>query len=164
MVLAHGVVYVHSAPPAICPHVEWALSGVLGERVSLEWTEQSAAPGQLRASSVWSAAPGTAGRIAAALRKWHMLRFEVTEEATPGSDGERICYLPGRGIWRAAMSASGDALIGESQVAELARQATCLEELRATLATALGAEVDAELEPYRRAGDGTAITWLHQVG
>jgi hypothetical protein len=144
--------------------VEWALSGVLGDRVSLEWTEQSAAPGQLRASSVWSGAPGTGGRIATALRAWHMLRFEVTEEATPGSDGERICYVPGRGIWRAAMSASGDVMVGESQIADLARHATCLDDLRSKLATVLGADVDAELEPYRRAGDGTAITWLHQVG
>lgn len=148
----------------MCPHVEWALSGVLGERISLEWSEQSAAPGQLRARTVWSGAPGSGGRIAAALRKWNMLRFEVTEEATPGADGERICYLPGRGVWRTAMSANGDTLVGESQVADLARQATCLDDLRAKLATVLGADVDAELEPYRRAAEGTAITWLHQVG
>jgi hypothetical protein len=108
VVLAHGVVYVHSAPPAICPHVEWALSGVLGERVSLEWTEQSAAPGQLRASSVWSAAPGTAGRIAAALRKWHMLRFEVTEHLWLGLvDGSVPSHLPGEAHGRHASLADG---------------------------------------------------------
>lgn len=163
-VLAHGVVYVHSAPPAVCPHVEWALSRVLEDRVSLQWTEQRAAPGQLRASHVWSGTPGTAGRIAGALRAWQMLRFEVTEEATPGADGERICQLPGRGLWRAAMSASGDVMVSESQLNELMRRATCLDDLRAKLAHALGAEVDAELEPYRRAGEGTAITWLHEVG
>ena len=28
-----GVVYIHSAPPALCPHVEWAVGGVLGVRV-----------------------------------------------------------------------------------------------------------------------------------
>lgn len=144
--------------------MEWALSGVLGTRVCLQWTEQDAAPGQLRASVSFSGAPGTGGRIAAALKKWHMLRFEVTEEATPGADGERICYLPGRGIWRAATSASGDVVVGESQVAALADGATCLDDLRAKLRTAVGADVDDELEPYRRAGEGTAITWLHQVG
>jgi len=40
-----GVVYVHSALPAICPHIEWAISGVLGTKVALAWTPQSAAPG-----------------------------------------------------------------------------------------------------------------------
>ena len=25
-----GVLYVHSAPRALCPHVEWAIAGVLG--------------------------------------------------------------------------------------------------------------------------------------
>ncbi|MBN9609479.1 MAG: hypothetical protein BGO26_07415 [Actinobacteria bacterium 69-20] len=164
MVLAHGVVYVHSAPPAICPHVEWAMSDVLGTRVSMQWTEQAASPGQLRASLPWSAAPGSGSRLAKALRKWQMLRFEVTEDASPGVDGERICYIPGRGFWRAAVSANGDVMLGESHIADLMARADGVDDLRARLSAALGADVDAELEPYRRAGDGTAITWLHQVG
>lgn len=164
MAQAHGVVYVHSAPPAVCPHVEWALSGVLESRVSLQWTEQAAAPGLLRGTLSWSARPGTAGRLAAALAQWRMVRFEITEDATPGADGERICHVPGRGIWRASISASGDVVLGESQILALAEQADCLDSLRAALASALGRDIDAELEPYRRAGDGTAITWLHHVG
>ena len=42
--------------------------------------------------------------------------------------------------------------------------ATSLEGVRHELAELLGASVDAELEPYRRAGDGTVVTWLHHVG
>lgn len=93
-----------------------------------------------------------------------MIRFEIEEDASPGADGERICYLPGRGLWRAALSASGDVVLGESQLAALAAQSSCLEDLQTRLSTALGAPYDAELEPYRRAGDGSAVTWLHQVG
>lgn len=163
-VLAHGVVYIHSAPPAICPHAEWALSDALGTRVSLQWTEQGAAPGSLRASLSWQAPPGSAGRIAAALAKWRMLRFEVTEDATVGSDGERICHLPGRGFWHGSISATGDVVLGESQIKDLMARASCLDDLRARLDTALGSDVDAELESFRRSGDGTAITWLHRVG
>lgn len=162
--LAHGVVYIHSAPPAVCPHLEWAVSEVLGDRITLTWTEQPAAPGQLRAAAPWSASPGAAGRLAAALKTWQMVRFEVTEEATPGADGERICHTPGRGLWRSAISASGDAVLTESQIGEIVSRAGGLADLTARLASALGADVDAELEPYRRAGDGTAITWLHRVG
>ncbi len=39
-----GVLYVHSAPRALCPHVEWAIAGVLGTRVNLDWIRQPAAP------------------------------------------------------------------------------------------------------------------------
>ena len=42
-----GVLYIHSAPRALCPHVEWAVAGVLGVRVSLDWTRQPAAPNQI---------------------------------------------------------------------------------------------------------------------
>jgi hypothetical protein len=159
-----GVVYVHSVPPAICPHVEWALSDVLGTRVSLSWTEQHAAPGQLRASVSWTGEPGTGGRLARALRKWQMLRYEVTEEASPGSDAERICHLPGRGFWRAALSASGDVVLGASQLADLMARSSGMDDLASRISAALGMDVDAELEPYRVAGDGTPVTWLHQVG
>jgi hypothetical protein len=137
---------------------------VLGARVSLSWTAQPASPGQLRASVSWMGEPGTGARLANSLRKWQMLRYEVTEEATPGADGERICYLPGRGFWRAAVSANGDVMLGEDQIRHAIASADGVDDLAAKLNAALGADVDAELEPYRRAGDGTAVTWLHQVG
>lgn len=159
-----GVVYVHSAPPAICPHVEWALTQALGARCVLSWTEQPAAPGQLRARMEWRGDPGTGGRIAAALATWQMLRFEVTEDPSEGVDGERICHLPGRGLWRAPMSANGDVMISEGRLAAIVDASRGMEDLLSRLRTALGTGVDAELEPYRRAGDGTAVTWLHQVG
>src|ERR1700712_4684252 len=114
-----GVIFVHSAPAAICPHVEWAISGVLGDRVTLTWTAQPASPGQLRAEVRWKGEPGTAGRIATAMRAWPMVRFEITEDASAGSDGERVCHVPGRGLWRAAVSANGDVILGEDQIRAL---------------------------------------------
>lgn len=158
------MVFVHSAPVAICPHVEWAISGVLGDRVTLSWTAQPASPGQLRAEVGWKGEPGTAGRLAAALRAWPMLRFEVTEDASNGSDGERVCHVPGRALWRSAVSANGDVILGEDQVRSLMAAASTLDALRHALACAIGSDLDAELEPYRRAGEGTPVTWLHQVG
>ena len=64
---AHGVLYVHSAPPALCPHVEWAVAGIVGAPVSMPWVGQPASPGALRAELSWQARPGTAGAIASAL-------------------------------------------------------------------------------------------------
>ena len=44
-----GILYVHSAPSALCPHIEWAVGGVLGVPVSLDWTPQAAQSGTYRA-------------------------------------------------------------------------------------------------------------------
>src|SRR3978361_237821 len=84
-----GVVFIHACPPAIGPHVEWALAGVLGRPCKLQWRAQPAATGQLRAEATWIGPIGMAARLSASLRAWPMLRFEVTEEGTGSTDGER---------------------------------------------------------------------------
>lgn len=159
---ARGVLYVHSCPPAVCPHVEWAVSRELGTPVRLPWTDQPCSPGTLRAETGWRGRPGTAGRIASALRGWSVLRFEVTEDPSPGCDGERYAVTPDLGLWRATVGASGDVQVGEDRLRELLATARG-PELAQALHRALGSSWDAELEPYRHAGDGTPVTWLHQV-
>lgn len=160
---ARGVLYVHSAPPAVCPHVEWAVSRVLGAPVRLEWTAQPADPTTQRAECGWRGKPGTAGELATALRQWSMIRFEVTEEPTAGMDGERIAYVPGRGVFRATTSATGDIVVGEDRLRSLLATVRAPEALAHGIERLLGAEWDEELEPYRYAGDGAPVTWLHQV-
>ena len=46
-----GVLYVHSALPAVGPHIEWAVAGVLGMPVKLDWQPQPASPGTVRTES-----------------------------------------------------------------------------------------------------------------
>ena len=160
---ARGVVYVHSSPTAVCPHVERAISGVLGTKVSLHWTPQVAVHGQLRAECTWSGPAGSGGALAGALRAWPMLRFEVTEEPTPGVDGERFCHVPNLGLWNGRTSANGDIVVAEDQLrAVLASTATA--QVPARLNDLLGSAWDEALEPFRLAGDGAPVTWLHQVG
>ena len=65
-----GVLYVHSAPSALCPHIEWAVGGVLGMPVSLDWTPQPAQSGSYRAELSWTGAVGSAAATASALRGW----------------------------------------------------------------------------------------------
>lgn len=159
-----GVVYIHACPPAVCPHAEWALSGVLGTRVTVTWSEQPAAPGQLRAECAWSGRSGTGAQLAGALKAWPMLRFEVTEEPSGATDGERIVHVPGRGIYRTATSANGDIMVGENQLRELLAKGRSVEGYQDAVARLLGGDWDADLEPYRLAGDGAPISWMHQVG
>ena len=161
---ARGVLYVHSSPPALCPHIEWAVSGVLGVPVSLTWTAQPSAGGSLRTESAWRGRSGTAGRLAAAIRGWSLVRFEVTEEPSAGADGERYAATPSLGLFRAPMSANGDILVGEDRLRALLGSAPDAAALAHGLERLLGTDWDEELEPYREAGEGAPIRWLHAVG
>jgi Protein of unknown function (DUF3145) len=163
-VRTRGVVYVHSTPLAVCPHVEWALARVLGAPVRLEWEAQPVEAGARRAEYVWVGRPGTGADLASALRGWPMLRFEVTEEPSPGVDGERIMHVPGRGLFRATASANGDIMICEDRLRALIASAKGYEALAHTLERELGSAWDAELEPYRHAGEGRPVSLLTRVG
>ena len=111
-----GVLQVHSAPPALSPHIEWAAAGVLGMPVSLPWVDQPASPGAVRAELAWQGRPGTSAAITSALAGWGRLRFEVTEDASPGCDAVRYSCTPSLGTFSAVTSASGDILIPEGRL------------------------------------------------
>jgi hypothetical protein len=164
-VATRGVVYVHAAPPALCPHVEWAVGGVLGVRVTLDWTPQPAAPGTVRAELSWQADAGTGARLASALRDWMHLRFEVTEEPSAGAEGERWSSTPTLGLFHATTGVHGDILVREDRLrAALARAGSDpATDVLAEMQALLGKSWDDELETFRYAGDGAPVRWLHQV-
>jgi hypothetical protein len=164
-VTTRGVVYVHAAPPALCPHIEWAVGGVLGLPVTFQWTAQPASPGLLRAELSWQARPGTAAALASALRDWVHLRFEVTEEPSAGAEGERYSCTPTLGLFHATTGVHGDILVREDRLrAALARAATDpATSVTQEIQSLLGKAWDEELEPFRYAGDGAPVRWLHQV-
>ena len=164
---ANGVLYVHSAPPALCPHVEWAVAGIVGAPVSMPWVGQPAAPGALRAELTWQAHPGTAGEIASALAGWNRLRFEVTEDGSSGCDGVRHCYTPDLGLFTAVTGANGDIMISENRLRSvmlLAERGGAPASLEDELGKLLGTAWDNELEPFRRAADGAPVRWLNATG
>ena len=111
-----GVLQIHSAPPALSPHIEWAASGVLGVALTLPWVDQPASPGTLRAELSWQGRPGLSGALTSALAGWNLIRFEVTEEASPGCDAVRYSYTPTLGTFSAVTSASGDILVPEGRL------------------------------------------------
>ena len=165
--IALGVLYVHSAPPALCPHIEWAVAGIVGAPVGMPWSGQPAAPGALRAELTWQAQPGTAGAIASALAGWNRLRFEVTEDSSPGCDGVRHCYTPDLGLFTAATGANGDIMVSENRLRSvmlLAERGGATASLEDELGRLLGTAWDNELEPFRRAADGAPVRWLTATG
>src|ERR1700759_4013805 len=112
-VSVYGVLQVHSAPPALCPHIEWAVAGTVGLTVSMPLVSPPGAPGSLRAELTWKGQPGMGGAIPSARAGWNRLRFEVTEEASPGCDAVRYSYTPALGTFSCVISANGDVLIPE---------------------------------------------------
>ena len=159
-----GVIYVHSAPSALCPHIEWALGGVLGNAVSLEWTPQPAQAGAYRAEFSWLGIPGTAAAVASALRGWNHLRFEITEEPTPSTEGARYSYTPDLGVFHAVTGMHGDIMIPEDRLkAAVMKSSTGQTTLENEISALLGRPWDDQLETFRYAGDGAPVRWLHQV-
>jgi hypothetical protein len=158
-VSARGVLFVHSCPPAVRPHVEWAVAGVLGVPVRLDWHDQPVAPGCHRTQMGWRGPAGTAGRLAGALRGWPLIRAEVTVEPS-----ERYSMTPDLGVFHTAMSANGDVMIHEDRLRAALTAATDLPSLRQATERMLGTRWDDELEPFRYAGDGTPVRWLSAAG
>ncbi len=159
-----GVIFVHSAPRALCPHIEWATGSVLDARASFDWTEQSAAPGLLRSELSWMGPAGTGARIASALRGWTHLRYEVTEEASRGTDGGRWSHTPDLGIFHAQTDAHGNVVVPEDRIRAAVEHLADPASLKRELDLALGQAWDDELEPFRYAGAGVPVRWLHRVG
>ena len=162
--VTRGVLYVHSTPSALCPHIEWAVGGVLGVAVNPVWTPQPAQQGSYRTELSWTGQPGTAASIASALRGWNHLRFEVTEDPTPGSEGTRFSYTPELGVFHAVTGLHGDILIPEDRLkAAVVKAALGDTTLLVEIDKLLGKPWDDELETFRHAGEGAPVRWLHQV-
>jgi hypothetical protein len=194
LVFVRGVLQVHTAPPALSPHIEWAVAGVFGMPVSLHWVDQPASPGMLRAELNWQGRPGVSAAITSALAAWNRLRFEVTEESSPGCDAVRYSHTPSLGTFFAVTSANGDILVPEGRLraAMTLAAASAPGRLRASgpgdagvdtlrdlhaprhpalggsleaeLALLLGQPWDDELEPFRHAAEGAPVRWLHATG
>ena len=161
-----GVVYVHSAPPALCPHVEWAVGGVLDLRVTLDWTPQPAAPGVGARRAV------LAGRRPAPAPGWppRCATGRSCASRSPRSPAPAPRASAGPAPRRSGSSTPPPASTATSWSARtgcgprwpgpLADPAT---DVVGEMHGLLGKAWDDELETFRYAGDGAPVRWLHQV-
>jgi hypothetical protein len=137
---------------------------VLGAPVDAAWVPQPAQQGTYRCEISWLSPAGSAAKVASAMRGWEQLRFEVSEEPTASTEGARFSYTPTLGIFHAMTGLHGDILIPEDRIkAFMVKAARGEITMEAALEGLLGAKWDAELEPFRHAGDGAPVRWLHQV-
>ncbi len=160
-----GVVYIHSTSRAVCPHIEWAISRVLGKGISLNWGVQPLLHKSFRSEYLWRGPAGSGALIASALFGWQNIRFEVTEDATDGKDGGRWCYTPKLGMFHSATDSVGNMVISENRIRSVLEFAGMDPDLlRTGLERSLGAQWDKELDVFREVSDETPVRWLHQVG
>lgn len=160
-----GVIFIHSVVPAVQRHIEWAVSGVLGYEVHFGWTEQPIDPRFTRGELSYTGEVGVAAKLASALRGWNDVRFEITEEPTAISDGGRYLSTPSLGIFYAQTDLLGNIVIPENRVRAVIEESRGdMEKMSRLLDIALGGAWDRELEPFRYAGAGAPVRYLHQIG
>lgn len=163
-VVTRGVLFIHASPSALCPHIEWAAGGVLGAPVDLSWTPQPARVGAYRAELSWTGPVGTAAKLASALRGWEHLLFEVTEDPTSTSEGARFSFTPELGVYHAVTGLHGDVMIPEDRLKAAVVKASIGDlGLMDEIDKLLGRDWDDVLEPFRHAGEGAPVRWLHHV-
>ena len=81
------------------------------------------------------------------------------------SAGGRWSATPGLGIFYAQTDLMGNVVVPENRIRAAIDQAGGdAHEMRRLLNLALGQAWDDELEPFRYAGAGAPVRWLHRVG
>ena len=157
-VATRGVVYVHSAPPALCPHVEWAIGGVLGVRVTLDWTPQPAAPGhRARPSCPGRPTPAPAPRSPQRCATGCTCASRSPRSPAPAPRGALVVPPPRLGLFHATTGVHGDIMIREDRLRAAAgprRERPGDQHRRPRWRRLLGKAWDDELEsvPLRRRG------------
>ncbi len=160
--VGRGVIYLHSAPAALCPHIEWALGSVLQTKVKVDWTAQPAQPGSLRAELLWHGPSGSSAALASALRACRQARFEVTEDAIDG-EGHRYSFTPQLGLFHASTDAAGNIVVTENRLNALIAEVPT-SQLADGIAELLGRPWDEELEVFRQAQADYSVRWLTRAG
>ena len=147
---AHGVIQIHSCPPALAQHVAWTVSSALGVPVRPVWAEQTAESGTVCTELDWAGEAGSAARLSSAMLGWSDLRFEITENTAAGRDGVRYVHTPALGIFYTLIDSAGNSMVNEDRIRyAMGVAGGDLDELERELRLALGTAWDEELERFR---------------
>jgi hypothetical protein len=161
---ARGVVFIHSCPRAVTSHLAWALAKVFGSEVDPDWRSQPVESDMLRCELIWSGRPGTGAVIASTLAPFKAIRMEVTEDPSPGRDGERYSSTPTLGLHRSTIGMHGDVMLTEDRLkAALTKSMFGTVDLGDEILKLLGKPWDEELEPFRGAHEDSTVRVLHHV-
>ncbi len=160
-----GVVFIHAAPNAVSPHIEWAVGRAIGMAVNFDWRPQPLIRDSVRTEFTWFGPHGAGSLIASSLIGWRDVRFEITEDGDAGDGGERWIYTPTLGAFHIHVDDAGNYLVTENRLRALMEDLSLdARSLRDELDRTLGGPWDRELDTFRGVADGAPVTWLHSVG
>ena len=161
---AEGMVFIHSAPAALLPHIEWALGRHLGGPVGLQWAPQPMKPGQFRTEQAWLSAPSFGAMLTSELLGWGSISFEIIQDERHGHAGWRWIFTPSLGLFQGQIDALGNALVNEHRLLAITDlDASNIAELRNQIRIAIGEPWDKELEKLRQASEDSPVVWLRSV-
>jgi hypothetical protein len=153
---AQGMGFIHSAPRALLPHLEWTIGRVFGYPVPLRWLPIS--PDQFRTEFHWQGDNSSGANLTSELMGWQSLRFEVTQH------DHRWSFTPHLGIFHSDTDEAGNVLVSEFRLkAALEQAGSNAIELQRLMRHLIGQPWDEELEPYRTRGADAPIIWLRSV-
>lgn len=159
---AHGTVFIHSAPAALLPHVEWAIAKMLGSPAGLCWAPQASVAKTFRAELAFSSEPSLVPALASDLLGWGAVRFEIVQDESRGIAGWRWAFTPGLGLFQGQIDSFGSALINEHRLSSILDCGN-LPDAKHQIGLALGKPWDDELESYRTASEDPSVVWLKSV-
>lgn len=140
-----GLLVIHSAPSALRTHIEWGIQSILGTQTTLTWKSQPMSAGTFRTTIAFRTTHSVTSKLASALRSWHYLRFEVSDDG----GGNLYRSTPELGMHRATTDELGNILVSESQIFNAMEGSFDEESLRLALSKVLGTAWEEELEPFR---------------
>ena len=163
--ISRGVLFIHSCPRALSPHVEWSLARVVGSSMSMNWSDQPIEPGSVRAEAIWHGPAGTAARFTSALLAFTGARFEVTEDPSAGREGERFSVTGNLGLFRATIGVHGDVMVSEERLKSALQHGRSAgpSVLAAEISKLIGTPWDEELEPFRCGQADSTVRVLPKV-
>ena len=161
---AEGMVFIHSAPAALLPHIEWALGRHLGGPVGLQWSPQPLKPGHFRSQHAWLSTSSFGAMLTSELLGWGSIAFEIVQDEGKGHAGWRWIFTPSLGLFQGQIDALGNALVNQHRLVAITDLDTSnLAEIRSQILLAIGEPWDRELEHLRQASDDSAVIWLRSV-
>jgi hypothetical protein len=160
---------IHAVPVSSSGLAESILTELLNRKISWFWDELPGATfrnlcsaNQLASGasssevlvSCWVSFSGDAsliGEIASRLRAISGILFEISYAFSGQAMGERMCYTPSLGLYRASLDECGNQVFNENQLASLLAHRVETTQLEESLRQLLGVEWDIQLEPLRSA-------------
>ncbi len=114
---SRGVILIHSAATRVCPTPRVGGGTRARPCGQLRLGRPAGARRQPSCRVLLGEVPvGTGAALASAIRGWEHLRFEVSEDPTPRSDGGRWMHTPGSASTRPKTESAGNVVIGEDRV------------------------------------------------